>query len=142
MSQTFIIIKPDCLDRGLVGRVLTRFENRGLRIVGCQMRWKSEAWARNHYSHLEPEILEKNVAFMSAAPLVGIVLQGQIEVVAQIIGATWTPVPGSIRGDYATDITYNLVHSSDNEKIDDEIAAFFNIETDRVEPAGSENEAK
>lgn len=145
MSQTFVIIKPDAQERGFVGKILSRFEDKFLRVVGCQLRWKSETWARAHYSHLHDETLERNVQFMTAGPLLGVVLAGNgdvIKTVRALVGPTFLAGPGTIRGDYETVLPYNLIHALDsNENYDNEIKAFFNPGTDRVDPTSPSDDS-
>jgi len=134
MNKTFVILKPDCQERGLIGEVIKRFEQKYLRIIGLQLRWKSKEWARKHYQHLSGEILERNVVFMTTAPLIGIVLDGPnaITVVRVLVGDTIYSTPGRIRGDYETYLPYNIVHASDTEEnCIQEIKEFFDSATDK-----------
>jgi len=112
IEQTFIIIKPDALDRGLFGRIMSRFEDMGLHIQVIEKRTKNNTWCRRHYDNvrilcdvgsLDKNIYTRLVAFMVGSPLIGIVLQGpnSISRVRAAIGATnpLEALPGSIRGD-------------------------------------------
>jgi nucleoside-diphosphate kinase len=118
-DRTLILIKPDAFERGLSGEVIRRFERKGLRIVALQLMHLERELAERHYHEHEgkpffPELVE----FITRGPLVAIVLEadGAIEAARQVIGAT-NPIeaaPGSIRGDFATEITFNLVHGSDS----------------------------
>ena len=120
MDRTFVACKPDAVERGLTGEILARFERKGLRIVALEQRTLEEDIAVQHYAEHEGKpFFGELVDFITSAPLVAMVLEGHEAVVAarQVIGAT-NPIeaaPGSIRGDYALEITFNLVHGSDSE---------------------------
>lgn len=141
-ETTFIIIKPDAVERNLVGKIIQRLEDIGLQIMDIKVAHKNETWAEQHYAHIKAShlylIYPKLVAFMtkSFAPLIGIVLRGERAIyrVRQMIGATnaLDAKPGTIRGDYGRkDGPFNLIHSSDAwETVDKEIELFFNITTD------------
>lgn len=121
MSRTLILVKPDAFERGLTGEVVARFERRGLRIAALKSMTASEEIAHKHYAeHTEKPFFGELVSFITGGPLVAMVLEGHEAVTAarQTIGAT-NPVdatPGSIRGDYALEVTYNMVHGSDSEE--------------------------
>ncbi|MEA4882567.1 MAG: nucleoside-diphosphate kinase [Clostridia bacterium] len=131
MERTCVLIKPDGVARGLCGEIIARFERRGLRVVKAKTLMMSERLIREHYRHLEgepffPEILD----YMASGPVLAIVLEAHnaVEACRKVIGAT-DPVaaaPGTIRGDLATSIRYNLVHASDSrESAEAEAARFF-----------------
>lgn len=131
MSQTLILVKPDAFERALTGEVLARFERKGLRIVALKKLTASEAIANEHYAeHREKPFFGELVEFITGGPLVAAVLEGPDAVPAarQLIGAT-NPVeaaPGSIRGDFALELTLNMVHGSDSdESAAREIAIWF-----------------
>ncbi len=131
MSRSLILVKPDAFERALTGEVLARFERKGLRIVALKMMTADESIANEHYAeHAEKPFFGELVAFITGGPLVAAVLEGPEAVVAarQLIGAT-NPVeatPGSIRGDFALEVTYNMVHGSDSdESAAREIAIWF-----------------
>ena len=131
MSRSLILVKPDAFERALTGEVLARFERKGLRIVALKMMTADESIANEHYAeHAEKPFFGELVSFITGGPLVAAVLEGPEAVVAarQLIGAT-NPVeatPGSIRGDFALEVTYNMVHGSDSdESAAREIAIWF-----------------
>ena len=130
-SRTLVLIKPDAFERGLTGEVLTRFERKGLRIVALKQLRIDEEFAGRHYEeHSEKPFFGELVEFITRGPLVAAVLEGQGSVAAarQVIGATdpLEAAPGSIRGDYALEVTFNLVHGSDSdESAEREIALWF-----------------
>lgn len=131
MEQTFIIVKPEAVARGLVGEILRRFEQKGLRIVRLKVDRITEEVARVHYGHhadkpFFPGLLEA----ITAGPVVMAVLEGPnaIAHVRNLIGATdpLKAAPGTIRGDFALENPYNMVHASDSpETAEIEIKRFF-----------------
>jgi len=130
-SRTLVLIKPDAFERGLTGEVLARFERKGLRIVALRRLHIDEEFAGRHYAeHTEKPFFGELVEFITRGPLVAAVFEGPDAVIAsrQIIGAT-NPVeaaPGSIRGDLALEVTFNLAHGSDSdESAEREIALWF-----------------
>jgi nucleoside-diphosphate kinase len=129
--RTLILIKPDAFERGLTGDVIARFERKGLRIAALKLMTIERELAERHYAeHSEKSFFGELVQFITRGPLVAMVLDGNDAVVAarQVIGAT-NPLeasPGSIRGDHATEVTFNLVHGSDSpESAERETALFF-----------------
>ena len=129
MERTLILLKPDAVHRGLIGRILTRFEEKGLKIVGLKMRQFPVDLIREHYAvHKERPFYASLVGFMTSAPVVAIALEGvgAIEVARNLIGATNSrkAAPGTIRGDLGADslenaalqkrLVRNLVHTSDD----------------------------
>ena len=131
MSQTLILVKPDAFERALTGEVLARFERKGLRIVALKKLTATEQIANEHYAeHSEKPFFGELVDFITGSPLVAAVLEGPEAVPAarQLIGST-NPVeaaPGSIRGDFALEVTFNMVHGSDSdESAAREIAIWF-----------------
>lgn len=130
-SRTLILIKPDAFERNLTGEVLDRFERKGLKITALKLISADEAIANEHYAeHTDKPFFGELVEFITGGPLVAAVLEG-VEAVAaarQLIGAT-NPIEaatGSIRGDYGTEVTFNLVHGSDSdESAAREIAIWF-----------------
>ena len=118
MERTLIIFKPDAMNRMLVGRILTRFEEKGLRIVGLKLQQSSRAQVEQHYAvHKQRPFYASLVEFMTAGPVILAVLEGPgaIAVVRSMLGATngREAAPGTIRGDFGLDQRYNLVHASD-----------------------------
>ncbi len=131
MERTLILVKPDALQRGLAGEVLSRFERRGLRLVGLRLVHIDESLARRHYAEHEGKpFMEGLVSFITSAPVVAAVFEGPNAVAAarQTMGATnpLEAATGSIRGDLALDLGRNLVHASDSpQSAAREIALFF-----------------
>jgi nucleoside-diphosphate kinase len=130
-SRTLILVKPDAFERGLTGEVLSRFERKGLGLVTLKLVQVDEEFAGRHYAeHTEKPFFGELVAFITRGPLVAAVLEGIDAVTAarQLIGATnpLEAAPGSVRGDYALEVTFNLVHGSDSdESAQREIALWF-----------------
>src|SRR3954469_20495868 len=131
MARTLILVKPDAFERGLTGEVVAPFERKGLRLVALKQMVADEGIANVHYAeHAEKPFFDELVGFITGGPLVAMVMEGPEAVAAarQVIGAT-TPIeaaPGSIRGDYATEVTFNLVHGSDSdESAEREIEIWF-----------------
>ena len=131
MQRTLVLIKPDGVQRGLVGEIISRFERRGLRIAALRLLQVDDELARRHYAeHMDKPFFGQLVGFITSAPIVAAVLEGPhaVEVVRQTMGATdpRKASPGTIRGDLGLDITHNLVHGSDSEETARrEIALFF-----------------
>jgi nucleoside-diphosphate kinase len=132
MDRTFIICKPDAVERGHVGEILGRFERKGLRIVAGELRLLDEATLATHYAeHVGKGFYGDLVAFMRRSPAFVAVLEGPVDtfkVVRTMMGATnpRDAAPGTIRGDYGTEVTENLVHGSDSpESAAREIGIFF-----------------
>ena len=131
MERTLIIIKPDAVQRGLSGEILRRFEARGLRIIGMKFMQVSRELAEKHYDvHRERPFFGKLVNYITSAPVIVIALEGPNAVAAarKTIGATrpHEAEAGTIRGDLALTVDYNLVHGSDSvENGQIEVANFF-----------------
>ena len=121
MSRTLILVKPDAFARGLTGEILARFERKGLKIAALKLVTTSRETAETHYAeHKERPFFGELVDFITSAPLVAAVLEGDDVVKAsrQLIGAT-NPLEantGSIRGDFAIEVGQNLVHGSDSDE--------------------------
>jgi nucleoside-diphosphate kinase len=118
VERTLILVKPDAFARNLTGEIIARFERKGLRLAGLKMMTMSRDLAARHYAEHEGKpFYEELVSFITSAPLVAMVLEGEAAITAarQVIGAT-NPLeasPGSIRGDYAVSVGQNMVHGSD-----------------------------
>lgn len=131
MERTLIVLKPDAVQRQLVGRVLARFEQKGLKIVALKMLRVSADLARRMYSvHEGKDFYQPLMEFITASPVVAAVLEGKdaIAVCRQMMGPTFGPdaPPGTLRGDFGMSRRYNLVHGSDGEaSAAREIALFF-----------------
>lgn len=131
LQRTFVAIKPDGVQRGLAGEIISRFERKGLKIVGMKFMQVSRELAEKHYGeHKGKPFFEGLVGFITSGPIVAMVLEGKdaVAVSRNIIGAT-NPVaaaPGTIRGDLALEIGRNMVHGSDGaESAAREIGIFF-----------------
>jgi nucleoside-diphosphate kinase len=131
VEQTLIIIKPDGVERGLIGPIITRFEQRGLKIAGMKFIRVSEELARKHYAiHQGKPFFEPLIQYITSAPVVVMALEGPqaVQAARSTIGAT-KPVEataGSIRGDFGMMVGRNLVHGSDSpENGAAEIALWF-----------------
>jgi nucleoside-diphosphate kinase len=129
---TLVIIKPDAVERGLAGEILARFERKGLRLAALQLRQLDEITLARHYEeHLGKGFYGDLVAFMGRSPAVVAVLEGPEDtwkVVRAMMGTTnpRDAAPGTIRGDFGTMLTENLVHGSDGpESAAREVAIFF-----------------
>ena len=131
MERTLVLLKPDALERGLVGRIVARFEDKGLRLAGMKMMQLERGLLEEHYAHLKDlPVFPEIVAFMMSAPIVALCLEGleAVQVVRTMCGATRsrTAVPGTIRGDLGMSSRSNLVHASDSpETAAVEIRRFF-----------------
>jgi nucleoside-diphosphate kinase len=131
MQKTFVIFKPDCMEKRLVGSVLSRFEAAGFDVVGCKMARLTPALLREHYAHVAdkpfyPEIEQ----FMSSRPVIMLALRGAdvVQKVRDLLGPTDSrkAAKGTIRGDYGTEMMKNVVHASDSdENAKVELARFF-----------------
>ena len=133
-QRTLVLMKPDAVQRGLVGEIVMRLEKRGLRIAAAKVLQVDEELANRHYSdHQGKPFFPGLVAFITSSPIVAMVWEGDnaIEAVRQTMGATnpLQSAPGTIRGDLALDMGHNLIHGSDSlESAEKEIAIFFQAE--------------
>ena len=133
-ERTLVLVKPDGVQRGLVGTVISRLEKRELKISALKMIWMDEALARQHYAmHKGKAFFDELVDFITASPIIAAVFEGEqaIEAVRQTMGETdpTKATPGTIRGDFGMDIGHNLVHGSDSsENAKSEISLFFSPE--------------
>lgn len=134
MERTLIILKPDAVQRALVGKILSRFEEKGIQIVGMKMMMITEELAAKHYApHQGKPFYENLVRFMTSSPVIVMALQGVnvIEVSRKMMGATFgfKAEPGTIRGDYGVSSSLNLIHGSDSpESAKNELALWFKPE--------------
>ncbi len=130
-ERTLILIKPDGLQRGLVGRVIDRYESRGLRIAGLKLMQADRGLAERHYAvHSDKPFFAGLISFITSGPLVALAVEGPeaIAVCRAINGATRPneAAPGSIRGDFALETGMNIVHASDSlENAAAELALWF-----------------
>lgn len=134
MERTFIMIKPDGVQRHLTGEIIHRFESKGFTLVGLKMMQVSRELAEQHYGvHKERPFFNSLIEFITSAPVIAMVWEGESVVTAarNIIGATnpITAAPGSIRGDLGVSIGRNLIHGSDAiETAQTEVALWFKEE--------------
>ena len=121
MHKTLVLLKPDAVQRGLVGELISRLERRGLKLVGMKLMCIDEELAGRHYAdHVGKPFFAGLIEFITSGPLVAMALEGEkaVEVVRSIMGAT-DPLdspPGTVRGDFAVAIGLNLIHGSDSEE--------------------------
>src|SRR5690349_15618986 len=131
MERTLIILKPDAVQRGLIGEIITRFEKKGIQVVGAKFTQIAPATAETHYApHKGKPFYEGLVKFMTSAPVLVLALQGKdvITISRGMMGATFgsKAAPGTIRGDFGVSNSYNLIHGSDSpEAADRELRLFF-----------------
>lgn len=139
MERTLVLLKPDAVQRGLIGRILSRFEDKGLKIVGLKLRQFPREHIERHYAaHRERPFYPKLVQFMSSGPVVALALEGKdaIEVTRKLMGKTNSrqAEPGTIRGDLGMSFSNNLVHGSDGpEAARTELALFFSGKDELVD---------
>ncbi|VVB67202.1 Nucleoside diphosphate kinase [Candidatus Norongarragalina meridionalis] len=132
MEKTFVMLKPDAVQRGLVGDITSRFERKGLRLIATKMIWLKDSQLDEHYSqYLGKDFFPRLKEFMGACPAVAMVWEGKdaVKVVRALCGLTngREAAPGTIRGDFGMSLQCNLVHASDGvETASKEIARFFN----------------
>jgi nucleoside-diphosphate kinase len=131
MQKTLILLKPDCVQRRLVGAVLQRFEQKGLRIAAMKLVHPSRSLAEQHYAvHKGKPFYDSLLAFLTSGPTLALVLEGReaVTVARNLIGETdgVKAPPGTIRGDFALSVQNNLIHGSDSpENAAAEVALWF-----------------
>ncbi len=131
MERTLIILKPDTVQRGLVGQIVSRFENKGLQIVGMKLMQIPAALAERHYEpHKSRPFYPGLVKFMTSSPVIVLALAGKdaINIARKLMGKTFgsQAEPGTIRGDYGVSNSFNLIHGSDSaESAAHELSLFF-----------------
>ncbi len=131
MQRTLVLLKPDCVQRRLVGSLVTRFEQKGLRLVALKFVQASRELAEKHYAvHKGKSFYESLLGFLTSGPTVAVVWEGReaVAVVREMIGKTdgAKSAPGTIRGDYGISVQNNLIHGSDSpENAAIEIALWF-----------------
>ena len=131
MERTYIMTKPDAYERGLIGKIITRIENKGFKITDMKMMYLDENILKEHYAHLaEKPFFPEIVEYMTSGPVVGMIVEGNgvVDSMRKIMGPTdgLEANPGTIRGDYANNKSENLVHGSDSiENAEIEIKRFF-----------------
>lgn len=131
MNRTLVLIKPDSVQRGLIGEIVSRLERRGLKIIGMKLMLVSDELAHSHYGeHQGKPFFDGLVDFITSGPIVAVAIEGSdaVEIVRNTMGGT-NPVdsaPGTIRGDLGVDIGRNLIHGSDSpESAKRELSIFF-----------------
>jgi len=134
MEKTFIMLKPDAVQRGLVGEVITRFEKKGFKLAGMKFIQVDRALAEAHYAeHRGKMFFEPTVTYLISSPVVAMVWQGNnaVALARQLMGST-KPVeanPGSIRGMFGVDVSRNIIHGSDSvTSAEREISLYFKPE--------------
>ena len=134
MERSLVLIKPDAVQRALVGQIISRLERKGLKIVAMKMLHMGKNLAGRHYAiHEGKPFFDDLVSFITSSPLVAIVFQGQnaVQTIRQMMGET-DPAKapsGTIRGDFGIDVAHNLVHGSDSpENARKEVDLFFSAE--------------
>ena len=134
MERSLVLIKPDAIQRGLAGEIISRMEKKGLKIVAMKMLHMDKNLAQRHYAiHNGKAFFNDLVNFITSSPIIAIVFQGKnaVEIIRQMMGET-DPAKahsGTIRGDFGIDIGHNLVHGSDSlENASKEINLFFSAE--------------
>jgi len=113
----FVMVKPDGVKRGLVGEIISRFEKRGFKLHNMKMTVPSKELAAEHYKEHEGKVFFKDlIEFTCSGAVIPMIWEGTVEVAREIVGATipWDATKGSIRGDYACSLRYNLIHCSDS----------------------------
>jgi nucleoside-diphosphate kinase len=131
LERTLVLVKPDAMQRGLAGEIISRLERRGLKIVAMRLLHMDEALARRHYAvHEGKSFFEPLIRYITSCPIIAAVFEGPaaIEVVRQSMGSTnpAEAAPGTIRGDLGLETGRNLIHGSDSpQTAEQEIALFF-----------------
>ncbi|PWH18284.1 MAG: nucleoside-diphosphate kinase [Anaerolineae bacterium] len=134
MQRTFVMIKPDGVQRGLVGRIITRLEERGLKMVAAKFLWVSQELAELHYAiHKNQPFYNNLIKYITSSPVLAMVWEGPeaVAAVRQTMGATRPreAAPGSVRHDFGLDVGRNLTHASDSvENAEAEIRLWFKPE--------------
>ena len=130
-ERSLVLLKPDAVQRGLVGRLISRLERRGLKIAGLKLMRLDLPLARRHYAeHVEKPFFAGLAEFMMSSPIVAMAVEGKgaVDAVRGAMGPTnpMSAAPGTIRGDFGVDIGRNLIHGSDSpESAERELAIFF-----------------
>ncbi|PTJ98674.1 nucleoside-diphosphate kinase [Mammaliicoccus sciuri] len=131
MERTFLMIKPDAVQRNLIGEVVSRLERKGLKLVAAKLFEANEELAKEHYAeHVEKPFFNDLVSFITSGPVFAMVVEGKnvVEVTRTLVGETnpTKAAPGTIRGDYGIDLGRNIIHGSDsNESAEREIGLWF-----------------
>ena len=134
MEKSLVLVKPDGVQRGLIGEAISRFERRGLRLIGAKFIWVSKELAEAHYAeHKGKGFYDGLISYITSAPVMAMVWEGPNAVVAirQTVGCTkpWEAAPGTIRHDFAIEVGRNLIHASDKPETGErETALWFKKE--------------
>jgi nucleoside-diphosphate kinase len=134
MERTYLMVKPDGVQRGLIGEIVSRLENKGFQMIGSKLMHMTKAQAEKHYAeHQGKPFFDELVSFITSGPVFAMVWQGDqvITISRMMIGKTNTieALPGTIRGDYAVHTGLNIIHGSDSpESAEREINHFFRAE--------------
>ena len=134
MERTFIALKPDAVQRGYIGEIITRFERKGFKLIGLKLMVVSRAQAEQHYGeHSAKPFFKGLVEFITAGPIVAMAWEGNnvVESARKMMGATnpKESAPGTIRGDFSVDLGRNVIHGSDSvESAERELKIFFKPE--------------
>jgi nucleoside-diphosphate kinase len=132
MERTLVLIKPDAIQRGLIGRIIARFEEKGLKLTGLKLMRLTDELLNEHYSHIaDKPFFPGTRRFMQLTPVIALCVEGldAVETVRRLCGITKAreAAPGTIRGDWAMSVQANLVHASDSlDTAAKEVARFFN----------------
>lgn len=130
-ERTYIMLKPDALKRNLIGEIISRIERKGYRIADCKMMTLDERILREHYAHIaDKPFFPETVEYMTSGPVLAMIVEGEnaVKGMRTLMGATKfeDAQAGTIRGDFASSTTYNIIHGSDSlENAEIEIKRFF-----------------
>lgn len=130
MERTYVMLKPDAVRRNLIGKIIARIEDKGFKITRMELMSPERSIFEEHYAHVPEQFKGETIDFMTSGPVVGLVVEGNhvIESIRILMGdKKWNlAAPGTIRGDFANETTYNLIHGSDSpETAEIEIKRFF-----------------
>lgn len=134
MEKSLVLVKPDGVQRGLIGEVIARFERRGLRLIGAKFMWVSKELAEAHYAeHKGKGFYDGLISYITSAPVMAMVWEGPngVAAIRQTVGVTkpWEAAPGTIRHDFALEVGRNLIHASDKPETGErETALWFKKE--------------
>lgn len=134
MERTFLMIKPDAVQRNLIGEIVSRIERKGLKLVGAKLMTVPKSLAEEHYAeHTDKPFYGNLIDFITSAPVFAMVVEGEdsVHIARHIIGATnpSEATPGTIRGDFGLTVGRNIIHGSDSvESANKEINLWFNAE--------------
>jgi len=131
VERSLVFVKPDGVKRGLIGQVISRFEKKGFKIIGIKMIQFTKELSDKHYEeHINKPFYPNLLKYILTGPVVVFVVEGKdcVQIIRQMMGATkpTDALPGTIRGDFANDVTQNIIHGSDSiERAKKEIKLFF-----------------